>query len=266
MNCYSLFSGSSGNALYLEDGQTRILVDAGFSMKRIKEQMARIDREPSSLSAILITHEHSDHTQALPMLAKYLGIPIYCQREVAKEMYLSLLQKGKKNEAAAFARCVRTVLCGYEYEIGSILVSPFSTPHDSVQSQGFVFGDRELGVATDLGCVTDEVSRYLLGCRNVVLESNHDLGMLWDGNYPPELKERVASDHGHLNNDDCAAFCQRLLQAGCESFTLFHLSEENNTPALAMQTTENALLMQKALPERDFSLRVASRYEVTKVL
>ena len=105
----------------------------------------------------------------------------------------------------------------------------------------------------------------MLGCKRVILESNHDLDMLYDGPYPPYLKERVASDRGHLNNPDCAAFCEKLLGAGCEDFPLFHLSSENNTPDLALNTTLEALSRMGAKKGEDFALRAASRYEVTEL-
>ncbi len=265
MTCYTLFSGSSGNCIYLEDKNSRILIDAGGSMRQIREKLQMLSTDLDEIDGIFITHEHSDHTKGLPMIAKHLSIPLYCQREVAKEMYLSLLAKDAR-QAADLARCIRTVEPGQEYEVGSLCLTPFRTPHDSVDSQGFLVGDRELGIATDLGHVSDSVRQALLGCKKVILESNHDLDMLYDGPYPPYLKERVASDHGHLNNRACAAFCGELLQNGCDSFTLFHLSRENNTPACAKQECLSALNACGATETKDFALQIADRYEVTKVL
>jgi len=182
-------------------------------------------------------------------------------------MYLTLMQKGSRVEASALARNIRTVCPGEEYEVGKLLITPFQTPHDSVDSQGFIIGDRELGIATDLGSVTPEVALYLTGCKNVILESNHDLEMLYNGPYPPYLKERVASGNGHLNNAECAAFAGKLLSAGCENFTLFHLSSENNTPQLALSETESVLSGKMcAVQDCDFRLRVAARHEVTEIL
>ncbi|MBR5295067.1 MAG: MBL fold metallo-hydrolase [Clostridia bacterium] len=267
MVCYTLFSGSSGNSIYLEDGKTKILIDAGGSMRQIESALNSIGRTVCDISGIFITHEHSDHTKGLPVLCKNRSIPVYCQAEVAKEMYLSLLQKGHQKEASALAGCIRTVNTGDEYAIGDILITPFKTPHDSVNSQGFIIGDRVLGIATDLGHVSEEVSLFLSGCKNIILESNHDIKMLFDGPYPPYLKERVASDHGHLNNKDSASFSAHLLEKGCERFTLFHLSSENNTPEIALKETENTLTnLCGAHRNQDYILNVAARYEVTKVL
>lgn len=265
MICYSLFSGSSGNCIYLKKGNTEVLVDVGGSMKRIETALCEIGTSLSSVSAIFLTHEHFDHVQGLPVISKRYGIPVYCPEAVAKTLYLSHLHRGKTAEAASLAKCVRTVLPGEEYEVGDFVVTPFATPHDSVASYGYVIDDRILGIATDLGEITPEVRAYLLGCENVILESNHDLKMLFDGPYPMDLKERVASDHGHLCNKDCASFCAELWNEGCRSFTLFHLSEDNNTHKIALEETLFAL--ETAGAERGaFLLQIAKRYEVTKVL
>ena len=267
MICYSLFSGSSGNCIYLEDGGSRVLIDAGGSMRQIDLALRQIGSSLCEIDAVWITHEHSDHTKGLTVMAKHLSIPFYCQHKVAKEMYMSLMQKGNRAEAAALAKNIRTVNPGEEYEVGNLLITPFQTPHDSVDSQGFIVGDRDLGIATDLGHVSAEVSLYLTGCKNIILESNHDLEMLYNGPYSPYLKERVASRNGHLNNGECAAFAGKLLSAGCENFTLFHLSSDNNTPELALAETEDVLCGQMgACRDRDFTLRVAERHEVTKIL
>ncbi|MBQ3075495.1 MAG: MBL fold metallo-hydrolase [Clostridia bacterium] len=251
----------------MEDGGSRILIDAGGSMRQIDLALRQVGVSLCDIDGIWITHEHSDHTKGLPVMAKHLNVPFYCQRKVAKELYLSLMQKGNRVEAAALARNIRTVDPGEEYQVGDLLITPFQTPHDSVDSQGFIIGDRELGIATDLGHVSSEVALYLTGCKNVVLESNHDVEMLFDGPYPPYLMERVASDNGHLNNAHCAAFAGTLLSAGCENFTLFHLSSENNTPDLALQATAEVLCGKMgAVQDRDFRLRTALRHEVTKIL
>ncbi|MBR2615695.1 MAG: MBL fold metallo-hydrolase [Clostridia bacterium] len=265
MTCYTLFSGSSGNCIYLKKGRTELLVDAGGSMKQIDLALRSVGSGLDRIDGILLTHEHSDHTKGIPMIVKHCSIPVYCQRAVAKELYLPLLSKSAQN-AAALAGCIRTVEPEEEYEIGDMVVTPFRTPHDSQDSQGFLIDDGLIGIATDLGHVSDSVDRYLSLCKNVILESNHDLKMLCEGPYPPYLKERVASDFGHLNNVDSAAFSARLLKRGCRSFTLFHLSKENNTPELALSQTRGALCALGAEEGVDFSLRAASRFEVTRVL
>lgn len=264
MICYTLFSGSSGNCIYLKKENTEILVDVGGSMKRVKTALREVGSSLDSISAILLTHEHFDHVQGLPVISKRYQIPVYCPEEVAREMYLSHLHRGKNKEAAALAKCIRTIRSGEEYPIGDFIVTPFETPHDSVASVGYIVDDRILGIATDLGEVTPTVRAFLLGCQSVILESNHDLKMLFDGPYPMELKERVASDHGHLSNGDCAAFAAELWEKGCRNFTLFHLSEDNNTPDTAL--SETLAVLKPLAAEEEILLQVARRYEVTRVL
>ena len=267
MKCYTLFSSSSGNCIYLEENHTRVLIDAGGSMRRVQNALASLGVSLSEIRAILVTHEHSDHTSALAAIAKNFPVEIYCQKKVAESLYLSLLHKPERGrEAASFARAVRTVICGDEYAVDDLRFTPFQTPHDSVDSAGFIFGDRALGVATDLGHVSDEVENALIGCKHVILESNHDLQMLRDGPYPVYLKERVASDYGHLNNSDSATFCARLLKKGCENFTLYHLSKENNTPALALSSALDAFHGIGGTENKDFHLRTASPQEIIQVL
>ena len=266
MECYSLFSGSSGNCLYVREGKTEILVDAGLNCKRIAQDLLSVGSDLSRISAILITHEHVDHVAALPVLLCAKPMPVYCQEKVAKELYFGYQMRNKSKWAEVFARCVRTVEEESEYQVGDLVFAPFKTPHDSADSEGFVFQEGELGVATDLGHISSAVRRALMGCKNVVLESNHDLEMLWNGTYPYPLKERVASDNGHLNNFDSASFSAELLQAGCRNFTLFHLSAENNTPELALAAYDEAFRKIGASVGCDCSVRTASRWEVTKVL
>ena len=267
MKCFTLFSSSSGNCIYLEEKGTRILVDAGGSMRRIQKALDGIGVSLSEIRAILVTHEHSDHTASIASIVKNFPVEIYCQKKVAESLYLSLLQKQDRlREAASFARAVRTVAPGDEYAIDNILFTPFQTPHDSADSAGFLFGDRTLGVATDLGHVSEEVEAYLSGCQNVIIESNHDLNMLRDGPYPAYLKERVASDRGHLNNADCAAFCARLIDRGCENFTLYHLSKENNTPSLALDAVRRSLEGRGAVAGKDFRLRVSLPEEAVEAV
>ncbi len=266
MIAYTLFSGSSGNSIYLQEGDTRLLVDVGGSMKQMETALQQVGSSLNEINGILITHEHTDHTKGLPVLSKHYNIPVFCQSEVAKEMYMGLLRKNLNREATCLAKNIRTVKTEHEYEIGDISFTPFQTPHDSVDSQGFVFGERELGIATDLGHVSEEVRRYMKGCQNVILESNHDYTMLLNGPYPPHLKERVSSQNGHLNNHDCAAFVAELFEFGCQAFTLFHLSQENNLPSLALEESKKALKALGAEVGRDYALQTAHQYEVTKVL
>ncbi len=266
MDCYTLFSGSSGNCIYVKEGENEILIDAGANCKKISLALSSIGTDLSRISAVLLTHEHIDHVAALPVVLNARPVPVYCQEKVAKEIYFGYQMHDKPKWAENFAKCVRTVEPDKEYEIGDLVFAPFRTPHDSVDSEGFVLQEGKLGIATDLGFVSPEVRRALLGCENVILEANHDLEMLWNGSYPYQLKERVASDTGHLNNDASAAFAVEMLSAGCGSFTLFHLSAENNTPLLARDAYLARLSEAGAREGREYTLKIAQRSGVTKVL
>lgn len=244
MDCYSLFSGSGGNCLFVREGDSRLLVDAGVSFRRICLSLAALGEDLFSFEGVFFTHEHSDHVGALSQLLKKTALPFFLEERCAEGAYESLLAKDP-SLAAEFVHRVRTVCAGKEYEIGRLCLTPFSLPHDSAACLGVLFCDENseklLGVATDLGEMTAESRGALYGARAVVLECNHDLAMLENGPYPPYLKERIRSAFGHLSNDDCAAFLTLLAAGGLERALLFHLSEENNTPALALRTCREAL-------------------------
>lgn len=244
LQCVSLFSGSSGNAIFVKRGGTRILVDAGVSFRRLSLALSALGEELDALDGVFFTHEHADHIGALPMLLKKTRLPFYLSASSAEATYDTLLAKDP-SLAAAFEERVLTLESGEEYEVGELSFSPFSLPHDSVSCQGFTFfsddGDKLLGIATDLGEATVEARRALYGCPAVVLESNHDPEMLENGPYPPFLQARVASDTGHLSNPACAALLAALVTGGLHSALLFHLSRENNTPSLALSASRDLL-------------------------
>lgn len=244
LQCISLFSGSGGNSVFVREENTRLLIDAGVSFRRLLAALCEIGEEIDALDGVFFTHEHSDHIAALPMLLKKTRLPFYLDARCAEGAYDTLLAKDP-SLAAEFVRRVRTVCAGEEYELGSLVLSPFSIPHDSAACLGAVFysenGEKLLGVATDIGEMTAEARRALVGARHVILESNHDPEMLENGPYPPYLKERIKSEFGHLSNPDCAAFLALLAPHGLEKALLFHLSSDNNTPALALSSAREAL-------------------------
>lgn len=245
MECVSLFSGSTGNAILVKEGATRILVDAGVSFRRLALALAAQDVDFGALEGVFFTHEHSDHIGALPMLLKKTDLPFYLDARSAEGAYELLLSKNP-SLAAEFVRRVRTVAAKEEYEIGSLVLAPFELPHDSAACLGAVFldenGEKQLGIATDLGEMTAEARRALYGCPAVVLESNHDPVLLENGPYPPYLQERIKSEFGHLSNAACADFLALLASGGLGRALLFHLSQDNNTPPLALECATKALL------------------------
>ncbi len=227
-----LASGSKGNAILVESGKTRLLIDAGLSAKQIRKRLELVGVDVESLTALLITHEHSDHVRGLGPLVRQLDLPVYLQTDLAR----ALPDIGK-------AECVREFVDGDAFAIDDLVVRPFSITHDSLAPVGFTLTgeDGKVGIATDLGIVTRLVTDCLQDCRVLVVETNHDEEMLRDGPYPWRLKQRVRSHHGHLSNRDGCGLLNSLVWPGLETVFLGHLSETNNRPELALQEAARVL-------------------------
>lgn len=209
------------------------MIDAGISMKRIRENLALSGISPEGLAGILITHEHSDHINGLEMMIKYHGTTVYAPQTLAENLRQAV--RGAEG-------CLRVIPVGEGFELGGMKVTAFRTPHDTDESVGYrVECGCALGFSTDMGCVTDEVLDALYGCEMVLIEANHDTDMLLRGPYPPYLKRRILSPHGHLSNGDCARLAVTLAENGTKYIVLGHLSRENNTPELAYKTVREAL-------------------------
>ena len=236
---YSLYSGSTGNAMLIETEQTRILIDAGKNAKALCRALSELSLVPEQLDAIIIAHDHRDHTAALPVFLKHHPLPVHAVEASAQVMAMDM------GDEARACLCRHTPL--YVEQIGNVQVASFITPHDSRFSVGYRLrveasdGVHEIGYATDVGYVTEDVRRGLMGCESVVLESNHDRDMLLTGPYPRQLKERIFSRYGHLANDDSAAFAAELAEHGLQNLLLAHLSEQNNEPAIAYEEHVMAL-------------------------
>ena len=251
----TLFSGSGGNCSYLKADNTEILIDAGGSTRRIECALRELGTSISNISAIYITHEHSDHVASLPVLLRAHDIPVYVTPETARYMCTDATRE-------LFREHFYTIQPGNVYETGNFELIPFCTPHDSVMSVGYRIcaqGKECLGYATDTGHVTDTMRKFLSGCKRVVVESNHDIDMLKNGPYPPYLKRRILSDTGHLSNNDCAQFVCELVDSGCESIMLAHISKENNTPSAAYTASKNALEAHGVTVGKDVKLAVADQ-------
>ena len=247
-----LYSGSSGNSTFVGNKDEGLLVDAGVSCKKILEALAAREIPQKILQGILITHEHSDHIKGLRVLTKRLNIPVYSSAPVLE--YLA------QNDCVS-PNCDLIEL-QQEHEIAGMKVTPFHTPHDSVDSMGFRFETRDsrtIAIATDLGYVTEEVEKQIFGADLVMLESNYDLHMLECGTYPYFLKQRIKGTHGHLSNDDCAVQASKLVQSGTTRVFLAHLSKENNLPQLAYEHTRFSLQEIGARENQDYVLKVAPR-------
>lgn len=255
----SLFSGSSGNALFIGTEKTKLLIDAGLSGKRILEALCSIGENPAELSAILISHEHIDHVRGAGILSRKQDIPIYANESTWCAMECGLGPVKLENRV--------TFCTGKEFEIGDICIKPFSIPHDAAEPVGYSFfaQGKRITTATDIGHMNDDILSHIEGNDLLLLESNHDIEMLRVGPYPWHLKKRIMGDHGHLSNESCAEVIARLAEKGGKHFILGHLSNENNFPELAYQTTLNALNEKKIAVGCDVTLEVASRDRVGSV-
>ncbi len=233
----TLYSGSKGNSTLICTEDAKILIDAGRSAKYLTSALASVGLRPNDIDAIFLTHSHSDHTSALKVFCSKNHTPIHATSPV-----LSAIDRDTANAYGVSHPII------YNERIGNISVTSFPTEHDSHGSVGYRIDVRSeggittLGVATDLGIVTEHITSALLGCKMAVVESNHDPDMLMEGPYPPELKVRIASNRGHLSNEDGAALASLLVSAGAEYILLAHISEINNTPECALSAT-NARLM-----------------------
>jgi len=232
-----LGSGSRGNAILVESGQTRILIDAGFSAREICRRLELVGVAPESIDALLITHEHSDHIRGLGPLSRRFRMPVYIHSNVVGV----LADTGVPQQVCEFDE-------GCGFEIGELSVQPVPLTHDAQSPVGFVVDSAagKLGVATDLGIATRLVADRLRGCQSLVLESNHDEELLRDGPYPWKLKQRVRSKHGHLSNRDSGELLRQLLWPGLEAVLLAHLSETNNHPDLARSIAADIITGQNA--------------------
>jgi phosphoribosyl 1,2-cyclic phosphodiesterase len=229
-----LGSGSSGNCAYLETDETRILIDAGFSLRQIRKRLAAIGRAPENLTGILITHEHSDHVAGLMALSEKLRIPVYCNRPTREAIEYQL----------RFRLNGRLFVTGASFELGDLLVETFSVPHDAQDPVGFIVKTAagNIGFLTDLGHATRLVLERARHANVLVLETNHDIRMLQDCPHRPwSLKQRILSRHGHLSNEAAAEAAEQILSAGLRHLYLGHLSRECNRPDLAYAAVNHRL-------------------------
>jgi phosphoribosyl 1,2-cyclic phosphodiesterase len=227
-----LASGSRGNATWIATEKTRLLVDAGLSRKETFARLAAVGERPQTCSAIIISHEHHDHTSGLRVLAQDLRVPIYLSPETREAVGPEARLKAPEPIAA-----------GEKFTVGDIEVTPFSVPHDAIDPLAFTFESQgiKIGVVTDLGYIPEVVKQRVRGCHALILESNHDLEMLKVGPYPWHVKQRVLSRHGHLSNLATAGFLSEDFDGTAQVVVLAHLSENNNHPEIARLTAQESL-------------------------
>ena len=243
-----LFSGSKGNCTLIKSSNANILLDVGYGYKRTLEALEKLGLTPKDITAILITHEHSDHINSLPMWTKKCSTDIYvpplimdyiCQRSYCSKVY------------------------GIEYnlQIEDVTITPYECSHDATQCFGYRFSDENNSVAsiTDTGFVDLKTVDFLAPCTTIQIESNHDVDMLKNGSYPYPLKERILSDHGHLSNAQTAELLKNLIGSNVKNVLLAHLSENNNTSELAFSQTERMYAENNMIEGRDVFVSVVSQ-------
>jgi len=242
-----LFSGSSGNSYYIGSKSAGVLIDAGRSARQLEGMLKLCGVDPLAVHGVLVTHEHTDHVSGLRVFAKKYGVPVFCTPGTLAALGTAAVE-------------FEVLPLPDELTVAGMGITHFPVSHDCAQPVGYrihTADDRVIALATDTGNLTDGIKEGLRGADMVILESNHDVDMLRFGPYPYPLKQRVLSDRGHLSNAVCAAFLPELLQNGTRRFLLAHLSRQNNTPELALQTAQSALVQAGAVPDVDFLLRAA---------
>lgn len=259
----SLFSGSSGNAIYIGAGDTHLLIDAGLPGKTVSEALMKIGVLPETLTAILVTHEHSDHVKGVGVLSRKYRIPVYANARTWQAM--------ERHVGVIAPACKRMFETGEAFYIGNVSILPYATSHDAAESVGYRidYSGYSVATATDMGVFTKKTLGILSGVDLLLLESNYDPDMLRENeNYSQRLKARIQSRVGHLSNGACAGAILELQKTGVRHIVLGHLSLENNSPELAMQTVcgileENGLCVGEdvcvGMAWRD---RTGDRYEI----
>jgi phosphoribosyl 1,2-cyclic phosphodiesterase len=257
-----LASGSSGNAIYVESPQARILLDAGISGKQLEARLRAVaDVSLSQLDAILITHEHIDHVRGLPQAAKLSSASLYLTEGTWEQV------ASKLPEPVGGTARMRQVTAGTAFTVADITITPFTVSHDAEEPVAYRFdcNGTRLTVLTDLGYVSDQIKGIAYGSNAIVLETNHDVNMLRAGRYPWNLKRRILGDKGHLSNEDAAVALADLLATEEVAVYMAHLSEENNQPDLAQITVESVLREVKQSALEQVKLRHTSRIEPTSL-
>jgi phosphoribosyl 1,2-cyclic phosphodiesterase len=233
MRFASLGSGSEGNALVVQAGQTCVLMDCGFSLADTLRRLSRLGLEADNISGIVVTHEHGDHIKGVAHLARKYSIPIWLTHGT-RQMHC---------KALGGLSGLTEISPQHFFSIGELQIQPYAVPHDAAEPVQYVFsdGEKRMGVLTDTGCATPHIEAMLNGCDALVLECNHDTDMLANGDYPYSLKQRVAGRFGHLNNTDAAALLSRLDNRHLQHIVAAHLSRKNNTRELAVSALSAAL-------------------------
>ena len=251
-NFCSLYSGSSGNSLFVETENTKILIDAGVSSKKIETALTNLNIDPASIDGILVTHEHSDHVQGLGTFSKKYDLPVFVNQKTLDAMPKQKEKISEKN--------IKKFTIEEKFEIGDLQIKPFSIPHDAANPCGFnIFNNnKKISIATDIGHMTNGILKNLEDSIFILLESNYDPEVLKFSRYPYQLKSRIAGPTGHLSNELAGKTISHLLHSGLKQAMLGHLSKESNFPELAYKTVVDEIISSN-YNENSLKLSVASR-------
>lgn len=236
MRLTTLASGSSGNAIYVGDEDTSILIDCGLTGKKTTQALNEINSSPEKLAGIVVTHEHRDHVQGVGIMSRKYDLPIYATEKTWEALNSGELGKiAEKNQ--------KYLMAGQGAEIGELKLEIFNTSHDAADPIGLSAykGNEKIGIATDSGCITTGMDKHLQNCDLLLIEANHDEGMLQVGPYPYYLKKRIKSEVGHLANTTTGNALAKWVGGETQQVVLAHLSKENNIPYLARKTVEEIL-------------------------
>ena len=250
----SLYSGSSGNCFFIQSDNTKLLIDAGVSTKKIVSALSEFDVAVDTINAILITHEHSDHTKGLVNLSNKYDIPVYANKKTWEAL------SNLSNKIAA--QNIKFFNTLENFKIGDFTIFPFPIPHDAVNPCGFniYFNNKKISVATDIGHISSELLNHLKNSVSIFLEANYDPEILKYSSYPYMLKKRISGNDGHLSNEDAGKTLASLYNSGLKNAIIIHLSKENNFPELAYKTIYNEIKNCN-----DFVLEVAPRNNPSKM-
>jgi phosphoribosyl 1,2-cyclic phosphodiesterase len=255
LNFTVLGSGSSGNATLVSAGDTHILVDIGLSGRETVRRLAECGFRPEQISAVVVSHEHTDHCRGLAPFVKHLDIPVFITEGACAEAGLAIEDRKRQRIAA-----------GSAFDVHGILFTPFAVPHDAADPIAFCVEKDgiKIAIVLDLGYVSNLVVERLRGCDAIVLESNHDINMLKVGPYPWALKQRVMSRRGHLSNDTVAEFLIGGFDLKARNLVLAHLSEKNNLPELALLSARRALEERSGLHALQTKIELSSADRISR--
>ena len=261
MKFCSLYSGSSGNSIFIASDNTKVLIDAGLAGKKIDDALKHIGEESSSIDGIFITHEHIDHIKGVGVLSRKYDIPIYANDNTWAVM--------EKNIGKIKEHNIRIMNRRSSITINDLEIRSFNIPHDAIAPVGYTvsYAGKNASVVTDFGVFTEEIRDNIIDSDIILLESNHDVNMLRMGPYPYKLKLRVLGENGHLSNEDCGSAIVSLLKNDKKKqIVLGHLSGTNNHPDLAYQTVVDVLSANGIRPGDDVILQLASRHNPSEII